>query len=417
MVPSDFCPISNCRPSCNNVFWMVPLHRAKLLHIWNRDAFLLLLAIFQEDPTHKCFNQCRWKSMNIRERWTTCSQLQPYDCESTIVRLHWLRRVWQQARTRAAFADNRHLSSRNDLRVVFCGECGRPPRVGLFVEHLDQDPVVFRLVGGLGFCGAPNLNGFGKLGSLVWRPGYFWVPWQKWTMTLSVAESRNVSGWFLEMGLYSTPSDNPIDWIDGWWLFMTLVADFILVSQVYKDETSYKFPAKLYRTCKKFQTPLDYRRYVQGQTWKRTSWTQIRCVHGQGTSDWNHGKSCEHIQTLYSEPTCKSHVFRRAKALHFSRHLHIVVFDFLCRPMESTLVDLPSTKSNDFRVTAKWMTRDRTHTHAQRHKGTTDHCAMAHGSKSNHGHSYAFLQWNDLCKPSPKHLPLFSGSTDLKRPW
>lgn len=64
--------------------------------------------------------------------------------------------------------------------------------MGLFVEHLDQDPVVFedfRLVGALGFCVAPNLNGFGKLGSLVWRdPGYFWVLWQKWTMTLSVAE-------------------------------------------------------------------------------------------------------------------------------------------------------------------------------------------------------------------------------------
>jgi len=164
--------------------------------------------------------------MNIREIWTTCSQLQPHDCESTIVRLHWLRRVWQQARTRAAFADNRNLSSRNDLRVVFCAGCGRPPRVGLFVEHLDQDPVVFedfRLVGALGFCAAPNLNGFGKLGSLVWRdPGYFWVLWQKWTMILSVAEVaakwpsriQECSRWFLEMGLYTQWQS---DWLN-WWL-------------------------------------------------------------------------------------------------------------------------------------------------------------------------------------------------------
>ena len=199
---------------------------------------------------------------------------------------------------------------------------------------------------------------------------------------------------------------------DFWWLVLLISLG---CPKYTKMKLLTKFPAILFRTCKKFQKPLDYRRYVQGQTWKRTSWTQIRCVHGQGTSDWNHGKSCEHIQTLSSKPTCKSHVFRRAKALHFSRHLHIVVFDFPCRPMESALVDLPATKSNDFRVTAKWMTRDRTHTHTQ----TQGHNRpLSHDGTRFEIQSCAFLQWNDLCKPSPKHLPFnFSGSTDLKRPW
>lgn len=240
-------------------------------------------------------------------------------------------------------------------------------------------------------------------------------------MTLSVAEVaakwpsriQECPRWFLEMGLYTQWQSDWLNWwlmiFDDWccwfhwgvpsiqrWNFLQNflqdctehVRNFknlLTTANMYKDKPGKGRPGRKYVAC------MDKARQIE-------------------TTE-NHANISKHsIQNLLVKATCLD-----VQKPSTSRHLHIVVFDFPCRPMESALVDLPATKSNDFRVTAKWMTRDRTRTHTQ----TQGHNRpLSDDGTRFEIQSCAFLQWNDLCKPSPKHLPFnFSGSTDLKRPW